>query len=240
MAIVYGIDGTGSEVLPGKTRDAAYDLAFQNSFVRRICQKGGADALYNRGPVALGGSLLDAINTGRRHVQDKLKLKPATPVLLTGYSRGAAGVVSLAADLNRAGIPVLALMLFDCVDRHLAIDAETIPGNVAFVRHVLRDPDTSSRESFGNDGRLYTKNKTQYEEKFYMCTHGGMGGTPWTMPKGAKETDLIDEGKGVPFGGGITNLRDGITTVSYRQDAFVSKKVWSESLPFLGKHGFMV
>ncbi len=238
MAIVYGIDGTGSEATPGKSRDSAYDVAFKDSFVRRICLRGGGDALYNRGPLLLGGSLVDAIRTGLRHIEGKLKAKPGTPVVLTGYSRGAAGVVALAADLKAQGIPVLAIMLFDCVDRHVAIDAETIPDNVAHVRHVMRDPLTSSRESFGNDGRLYTSSKTQYWEKYYMCTHGGMGGVPWTAPKGAKPTDFIDEGMGVLFGAGVTNVRDGMTNVSYRQDEFASRKVWIESQPFLNKHGF--
>ena len=55
MAIVVGIDGTGSAFLPGSGRDKEYDVSFANSFVRKICKGGGANALYERGPVALGG-----------------------------------------------------------------------------------------------------------------------------------------------------------------------------------------
>jgi len=238
MGILVGIDGTGSAVTPGAGRDRDYDVAFANSFVRRICNSGGPHALYRRGPVALGGGLVDAIQAGLQHITTKRNSGVTGDVLLTGYSRGAAGVVSLASRLNDAHIPVRAIMLFDCVDRHMFIDAETIPGNVANVLHVVRDPASSSRESFGNDGLRYNPATTHYglpneqgRAYQFLCTHGGMGGCPWNAT-GHAPTDIINEG----FGAGWW---DGATTITYQQDAAVSAQVWQFVRPFLTTHGFI-
>jgi hypothetical protein len=147
---------------------------------------------------------------------------------MTGYSRGAAGVVAAAARLKREKINVQALMLFDCVDRSGDIDAEVIPNNVAYVYHVIRNPETSSRESFGNDGLKYSA-PTVFPSAFsFMCTHGGMGGCPWTPKAGQTPNDFVNEGG-----------YDGKTKVTYAQDASVSMQVWGHCQPFLRQHGFI-
>lgn len=227
MPILAGIDGTGADFVPGSGRDARYDTAFADSFVRRICARGGSLSLYRRGPVGGGGGMVDAVNAAVQHVVRNRATSPAETVLLTGYSRGAAGVVAAAAQLRSLNIPVRAMMLFDCVDRHIFIDAETIPSNVEFVHHVMRDPLASSRESFGNDGTRWTP-PTVYSSKHYMCTHGGMGGTPWIAATGQNPNDMIDEGG-----------TDGRTRISYRQDAWVSGKIWTEIQDFLATHRFI-
>lgn len=234
MAILVGIDGTGSAFLPGSGRDADYDKAFANSFVRRLCNGGGPNAKYHRGPVALGGGLMDAINSGLNHIVSKRSgPNSGQPVLLTGYSRGAAGVVALAKKLKSKQIPVQAILLFDCVDRHLVIDAEVIPDNVANVLHVIRDPAASSRESFGNDGMKYYAGKTNYEGAYkFMCTHGGMGGCPWNPDAGQSADDYINEGFGA---GGY----DGATKITFSQDKLVSASVWQFCQTFIRKHGFL-
>ncbi|MGH9820894.1 MAG: hypothetical protein ACRD43_12050 [Pyrinomonadaceae bacterium] len=229
MAILVGIDGTGSAFTPGAGRDAEYDIAFADSFVRRICNAGGPNAKYFRGPVALGGGLVAAINAGYSHIVSKRQTPAGSreSVLLTGYSRGAAGVVSLAKKLKDANIPVRAMLLFDCVDRHLFIDADVIPNNVGYVHHVIRDPASSSRESFGNDGMRYSP-PTVYPAAYkFMCTHGGMGGCPWTPGPGQSMSDYINEGG-----------YDGTTTITFTQDAAVSATVWSFCQTFMTTHGF--
>jgi hypothetical protein len=229
MGILVGINGTGSAFIPGASRDADYDVAFANSFVKRICDRGGPHTLYRRGPVALGGGLVGAINDGFSHIVAKRNAGVREPILLTGYSRGAAGVVSLAKKLKDARINVQALLLFDCVDRHLFIDAEVIPNNVGYVCHVIRDPASGSRESFGNDGMSYSP-PTVYPAAYkFMCTHGGMGGCPWTPASGQAMTALINEG-------GV----DGMTNISFQQDATVSTQVWQFCQTFITTHGFMV
>ncbi len=233
MPIVVGIDGTGSAINPGAQRDRDYDVAFANSFVRRICNAGGPLALYRRGPVALGGGLAEAVGAGVNHVVTARRSNPGEPVLLTGYSRGALGAVVVAKRLKSQGIHVQALLMFDCVDRHLFFDAEVIPDNVANVMHVMRHPDAGSRESFGNDGVVYYPAKTNYEPiARFLCTHGGMGGCPWDIPAGSSGSDIIDEG----FGAGSN---DGATNVSYDQDRRVSAEVWAHVQPFIRRFRFM-
>ncbi len=228
MAIIVGIDGTGSAVVPGATRDAEYDRTFANSFVKRICGSGGANKKYFRGPVALGGGLMDAIDGGVNFITQRQRAGVTEPVLLTGYSRGAAGVVSLAKRLQRQRINVRAMLLFDCVDRHLFIDADEIPNNVGFVHHVVRDRRSGSRESFDNDAMRY-RPPTVYPAAYaFMCTHGGMGGQPWTVPAGTPASALIDEG-------GV----DGMTNISYANDALVSAQVWAYCQTFMRTHGFI-
>ena len=228
MAIVVGIDGTGSAFLPGSGRDREYDVSFANSFISRICRNSGPNKAYFRGPVALGGGLLEAINGGLQFIRNRRAARVMEPIVLTGYSRGAAGVVSLAARLQRERIDVRAIMLFDCVDRHLAIDADVIPNNVGFVYHVIRDARSGSRESFGNDGMRYNRPTVFPNAYSFMCTHGGMGGCPWTPEPGQRMSDLIDEGG-----------TDGMTNITFANDAAVSQQVWAHCEPFMRTHGFI-
>jgi hypothetical protein len=146
--------------------------------------------------------------------------------LLTGYSRGAAGVVALAARLQRQSLDVKAMLLFDCVDRHVGIDAAFIPNNVRHVLHVTRAPESGSRVSFGNAGRHYDPS-TEYAEAIFYCTHAAMGGMPYHAPAGESPNDIIMEG-----------FPDGKTNTTYAQDALGSDRVWYYVQPFVGKYDF--
>lgn len=239
MPILVGIDGTGGGFAPGASRDRSYDLDFRDSFVRKICNR-QPTARYFRGPVTLGGGLLEAVEGALAFVNERRRQAPDEPILLTGYSRGAAGVVVVAERLKSAGARVRALMLFDCVDRHLAFDAASIPNNVDHVMHVIRDPAARSRMSFGNDGLRY-QSPTRYEPiKKYMCTHGGMGGTPWPVPRGSSSGEYINEGWDEAL---LSPTRHEPvwtyrTNVTYAQDRAVSATVWEDVQPFLKRHNF--
>jgi hypothetical protein len=226
MSILVGIDGSGSDIWPGESRDASYEATFANSFVSRICnEQRTVNKKYLKGPVRLGGLLEEAIREGHIFIHTSRQAGVNEPILLTGYSRGATGVVNIAKILERQNIDVRAMLLFDCVDMHAGIDAEVIPKNVGYVLHVLRSPESGSRRSFGNAARQYNP-PTRYEEAIFTCTHGGMGGVPWTVPAGQSPNDYIVE----PF--------DGRTNVTYAQDARGSERVWSYVQPFRAKHGF--
>ncbi len=230
MAIVVGIDGTGGAIFPGRERDREYDQAFAHSFVSRLCRNQGINRAYFRGPVRFGGGMLEAIAGGLQFIEERLTAGVRDPILLTGYSRGAAGVVALAARLQRRrpSLNVAAMMLFDCVDRQGDIDADVIPNNVGYVYHVIRNPRSRSRESFGNDGLRYSPPTVFPSAYSFMCTHGGMGGVPWTPEPGQSMHDRINEG-----------FPDGETAITFAQDAAVSSQVWSHCQPFLQKHGFI-
>jgi hypothetical protein len=257
MTILVGIDGTGSAILPGADRNAAYDVAFANSFVKRMCDA-NPFARYFRGPLALGGELPEAIDGGVNYILGRRRQFPNAPILLTGYSRGATGVVVVAKRLKKLDIPVRALMMFDCVDRHLAFDADIVPNNVENVCHVIRDPAGKSRLSFGNDGLRFNP-PTNYIQpvRMFMCTHGGMGGTPWTIPAGKVSTDFIDEGAleasisartspslvdaipGVRTARELQTISNYRTNITYEQDARVSGNIWDHVQPFLRTHAFL-
>ncbi len=240
MPILVGIDGTDDSWRLTDARNERYDKAFKNSFVRWLCAK-KTNGIYYRGPLADGGYLWQSINGGVEFIQTKRRTLPDEPILLTGYSRGALGAVVIAKKLNDLNIKVKALMMFDCVDRHIAHDAAVIPDNVEFVCHVIRNPAARSRATFGNDGMQYNPRTTNYPQAtMFMCTHGGMGGCPWPVPEGGDVNDFIDEGFAEDY---FSPVRTGPvwnyhTNVTYAQDAAVSKQVWGHVQPFLNTHGF--
>jgi len=170
---------------------------------------------------------MNGIVEGQNFILSKRRAAVNEPILLTGYSRGAAGVIDIAARLQRQKIDVKAMLLFDCVDRHVAIDATFIPTNVRHVLHVMRAPESGSRASFGNSGTHHAAS-TEYSAAIFYCTHAGMGGVPWPVPAGRSRDDFVDEG-----------YPDGRTNTTYAQDALGSSRVWSYVGPFIAKHGFL-
>jgi Thioesterase domain len=241
MPILVGIDGTDDSWRLTDERNARYDRNFANSFVRRLCA-GKNNGRYYRGPLADGGYLHIAINEGVTFIQSKKRSFPNEPVLLTGYSRGALGAVVIAQRLKDLNIQVKALMMFDCVDRHVAYDADVIPDNVEFVCHVIRNPAARSRATFGNDGMNYNPRTTNFPRAtMFMCTHGGMGGVPWTVPAGGNPNDFIDEGTMEALASPVRNepVWTYRTNVTYAQDAAESQRVWRHVQPFLNTHGFL-
>lgn len=237
MPILYGIDGTGPFF------DTTYAQNFANSHVRRICASGDE---YSRGPIGPGGGLPEAIEAGMSVVLQKRRafesqneqtcmLPHLGDILLTGYSRGGLGVLEMARRLKGQNIPVKAIMLFDAVDRHAAYDAESVPNNVEHVLHVRRDPQARSRMSFGNCGTKFSP-PTKYSQKFFWCTHGAMGGTPWTLPQGVSSNEVIQEGTLED-----AYLRDwnARTNVTYAVDAARSVEIWNYCQSFLSTHKFV-
>lgn len=248
-SIVFGIDGTDPWFLNSANRDRAYDAAFASSFVKKICDASPLSK-YERGPLIHGGNLVNSINRGLIFIQRELQYDPTLDVLLVGYSRGAAGVVTVAQQLATARnpIPVKAIMLFDCVDRCGDIDSMVIPKNVANVIHARRDPLSSSRETMGSSGYMFYSGHTKYQEGFFMCTHAGMGGTPWPMGKHNPHDLIFEEGAAAakltwahadrPYP--YPEVQDAGTTITYQQDRWVSEnKVWPWCRGWLLRQGFM-
>lgn len=245
-AIVFGIDGTDPYWFNRQARDEAYDKSFAKSFVRKICNTSGYPSKYERGPLIHGGNLVNAINIGIMFIQRELALDPTMDVLLTGYSRGAAGVITIAQNLAKV-IPIKAMMLFDCVDRSADVDSMLISDNVQNVLHVRRDPLSSSRETMGNSGYTYGA-KTNYREAYFMCTHAGMGGTPWPLDGHDPNDFIFESGAAKPkfkiahpgTAWPLPEIQDAGTTITYKQDKWVSEnKVWPYCEPWLLQQGFM-
>ena len=233
MFIKFGIDGTGP------ISDAKYAKNFANSHVKKICS--GVNE-YVRGPIGPGGGMPEGIATGLDAIAQKRLVNADAPILLTGYSRGGLGAVVIAKRLRKEGIPVEAMLLFDCVDRHIAYDAAEVPDNVKFVHHVRRSPLARSRMSFGNDAtEAQDPTKTDYTESFYVCTHGAMGGTPWKPKSGQVKSDFIDEGFGEAYisTGSVVRAAFYRTNVTFAQDDAMSQQIWRDIQGFARTHGFL-
>jgi hypothetical protein len=231
VPILVGIDGTGDDWLGSNdpSRNKHYDDEFANSFVKRICARHSANTIYFRGPGFLpaNNGLLEAVWKGRDFILSKRRAGVNEPILLTGYSRGATAAVNIAKVLDRQKLDVKAMLLFDCVDRAGA-NPDPIPNNVKNVLHVMRSPESGSRGSFGHAATEWAP-PTLYKSAIFTCTHGGMGGVPWTVPAGQSQNDFIDEG-----------FPDYKTNVTYAQDARGAERVWTFVETFLREHGFPI
>jgi hypothetical protein len=200
VAIFGGIDGTGP------SDNAVYARDFAKSHVRTMWS-GWPNLMsyYVRGPNNMGSetaglarSMVQTIapqyrRLAKLHADGKGDKKPPA-IILSGYSRGGAAVTYACHLLQAQKIPVHALMLFDAVDRTYTIsDSEaTVPSNVTYCYHARRDPKAQSRTSFGNCSTGVV-GRVKYAEKFFFCTHGGVGGCPW---KEAEDNGYIYEGYG--------------------------------------------
>ncbi len=221
MPIVLGIDGTGAFF------DSDYAKDFAKSFVRTICPDGNHQKKYFRGPIGPGGGLVDAVNGGFNFVKNKYEQVHDKRILLTGYSRGGLGVLVVADKLRILNIPVTAMLLFDSVDRHVAFDMPVVPNNVGEVLHLRRNPLSGSRGSFGNCG-TQAVSPTRYGEQFFVCTHGGMGGTFWQRGEHQPDEKIFE---GFPD--------NKMTNITYREDERVSGLVWKSAQGFISRYNFI-
>lgn len=119
----------------------------------------------------------------RGRVEDK------AAVLLAGYSRGSAGVIAIAARLAKDKVNVRSLVLFDPVDRAVAIDASEISRNVEHVVYARRAPNAFTPRTFGNCGtRWHVPNRRRAPReppapltvatKSQMCRRGNVMAPP--------------------------------------------------------------
>lgn len=221
--ILVGIDGTG----PMGTQ--SYQQAMRNSFVNYIVRHTSADyKRYLRGPGWDGLDMAMIANSGYQFVHLLLAAHPGALVFLTGYSRGGSGVIDVAARLQRSGVQVAGMMLFDAVDRSPTSSGSTVPNNVLRLVHAKRDQNSFSRFSFGNCANNW-HHPTRCDVRHFWATHGGMGGTPWTPEPGVRRTEFVSEGFPEPTP----------TLVTYNQDIAGAREVWAWSEPRLRSMGFM-
>lgn len=257
--ILVGIDGTG-DVL-----DSDYKPNFDNSFVSQIVR--GSNAKYKhyvRGPGFDGADMFGYSGEAVEFIHLASSTAPNTRILLTGYSRGGAGVVDVARKLKQRGLMVDAMVLFDPVDRSPTSDAYDVPTNVLHMVKAMRSTMTLSRISFNNCATSWHL-PTKCVQRFFWATHGGLGGCPWVAEPGVPAGTLIHEGfYGEPaltavmydvlqtewkrpddYKGSLEQLREtrdhylGATHVSYAQDRAGSQTVWEWVYPRLMEFGFL-
>ena len=221
--ILLGIDGTGD------IANSTYFPTMNASFVSYIARHSKARLKkYIRGPGFDGLDMASIVSYGYTFVHLALAANKGARILLTGYSRGGAGVIGVAQRLQKDGVLVDGIVLFDAVDRAVGVDATVIPNNVQRVVYARRDPAGSSRLSFGNCGTVWHA-PTKTELRLFRGTHGALGGCHWTCPPDKKPTDLIDE----PYEWQGTRI-------SYEQDLVAVKAVWTWVQPRVAQLGYFM
>ena len=221
--ILLGIDGTGDFSKVSYARDMT------NSFVAYIIRHSKVKLKrYIRGPGFDGTDMAAIVSKGYDFVRLALAANKDAHVLLTGYSRGGAGVIAVAQRLKEDRKRVHTMMLFDAVDRAIGVDTARIPENVDRIVHARRDAVMVSRPSFGNCGSAWGS-PTKCEVRLFRGTHGAIGGVHWKRPAHKKPTDLIKED---------WEFVDS-TKVSYAQDLICAKEVWTWVSPRLQTYGFL-
>lgn len=242
MDVYVGIDGTGTG------NGARYAELFRNSFVSRLArEENWAIARYWRGPTADGRMTREISRSAHGWLEQGLhKTRGQAPRLfIAGYSRGGAAAIRVCRELGAHGHPVHCLLLFDAVDMTHTVEASLVPRNVRYCFHARRHPAAASRTFWGNCGtrpESADRNVTWYQEQFFRCTHGGMGGVPWNE-EDADEDGIINEaltdraqtqglrrlmtspGALPVVVGNEIHRRASRTTIHWKQDQDVSRKV---------------
>ena len=151
--------------------------------------------------------------------------------ILTGYSRGAAGIIEVATRLisdpacKKLGIQIYAMILFDTVNEtntslqgvinrggiptfsnpeSIITGNLQIPTNVANCVHFIRNDETTSRDATMEkyQGGPINNAKTSYTPYYLKATHGGLGGLPYFQGTGEGNNTVIKE----PGGAYATNV----------------------------------
>jgi hypothetical protein len=225
--IFAGVDGTGPE------DDGEYSRAMAHSFVnylRRNCNASASNIFYRRGPTLWGNQTGPLGAAAAQFVRRRKALIDEPRIVLAGYSRGGAAVITAAQILALRLIGVDLMILFDAVDRSVTAAAGTIPPNVSKVYHLRRSWRAFSRPYFGNCGTTYVPFATTYIERFFRCTHGGVGGCPWwNQPDRDPSKSLGDR-----------IWEDGIpTAVTYEEDLDGSRTAWQWISQHLAAEGVL-
>jgi len=136
--MIIGIEGTGSQGWE------QYDLC--RTFVRRVLHQSTLSPKYYL--IGPGNDGLDGwriINAAWLKVMHGYE----GPLVLVGYSRGAAYCMDVARTWGKNGGRCDVLVLFDAVARQADQDLpEKVPGNVTTCYHAYRDPRAGSRKFF--------------------------------------------------------------------------------------------
>lgn len=173
--MIIGIEGTGSQ---GWGND---DL--MRTFVRRILhQTTIRPASYFIGPAESGSDGPAIVEGAHQALKNGHHNKP---VVLVGYSRGAAYCMYIAEQAKKWGGQIDLLIMFDSVARQKEFTVpDAVPGNVRKVIHAYRDPRAGSRHFFSNVGLSVASRSTTMEKEMFFGSHGAIGGVSWDAAAG--------------------------------------------------------
>jgi hypothetical protein len=187
------INGTGP---PGP----AYDDIMGASFCSQLGQKLGAKSFYLRGPRLFGHEVKNEATAVYRWLKAAYEQDSSVRLMLAGYSRGGSAAIMACEMLERDGIAIDSLFLFDAVARHNYSGGAVIPANVRYSRHARRSlaPDfvekyegtikhinlihgmqNPIRPLFGNVGLTWRGDGDHAPAETFFGSHGALGGVGW-------------------------------------------------------------
>jgi hypothetical protein len=189
------IDGTGPY------NDAEYNFLMHYSFCNQIAHQLGAAARYERGPSTEGYRVHERGERAAKFLRNGRR-KGARRLMLAGYSRGGSAAIMGAEILQKQGIGVDAMFLFDPVARHASKGGEVVPRNVALLYVVRRrlDPVLMAKydhtigplwhRMFHNPMRVFfgetaISHAASVKTKIsaFPGSHGAIGGVGWKHVK---------------------------------------------------------
>jgi hypothetical protein len=186
------VNGTGP---PGP----AYDDIMKTSFCYQLGQKLGARSFYLRGPKLFGHEVKNEADAIYQWLKAAYEEDSRLRLMLAGYSRGGSAAIMACEMLERDGIPVDSLFLFDAVARHNFKGGSVIPANVRFSRHARRCLTAAFVEKyeghigliggfqnpirplFGNVGLTWRGDGDHRPAEAFFGSHGALGGVGWRV-----------------------------------------------------------
>jgi pimeloyl-ACP methyl ester carboxylesterase len=203
--MLAAIEGTG------ESWSSRADYHLQNGFIPQFFRRysGRGNARYFAGPSVSGSECPQILDEVCRFIEGEIRTGDEE-INLVGYSRGGFIAICVARYFSIQKTPVNFLGLFDAVrmtvmpaasmSPGLDVPADpietpgpyqtnTIPGNVRYCYHAIRDPLVGSRTSWGNTAYDQEPGIWEFEKKKFMTSHSGMGGLPGggDVPDSARE-----------------------------------------------------
>src|SRR5262249_27720857 len=179
MIALVCVDGTWMHPIkePGR-----YDQVMGGSHTHRVFNLWPTDDKYKqylRGPLLQGLDCREIAENAAQSARQKIALPGVTGLFMVGHSRGCACIIEAARILEPEGVTINFMGFFDAVDMSTSVDGSVVPANVGIVQHARRNPEGRSRPFWGNCGTRMAAPIPMYNQKFFFCTHGAVGGVPY-------------------------------------------------------------
>jgi len=187
------VNGTGPP-------DPEYDEVMQPSFCRQLGAQLESRSFYLRGPSFFGAEVRREARRAYTWLKSEFEADEGARLMLAGYSRGGSAAIMACEMLERDGVAVDSLFLFDAVGLHEYSGGKTIPANVRFSRHARRSLaadfveryegtvpgikvvggfQNPARPFFGNVGIRWRGDGDHQPAERFLGSHGALGGVGW-------------------------------------------------------------
>ena len=185
MIVLIGIEGAeGDARIPNSS--------YAGSFIYELVKGWSGSSEYIRGPSSRAKGIMPTATIAMQRAAVLYNANRADGLILAGYSRGGAAAIVAAQLLQKSGIVVDYMALFDAIERDPSVAAGEIGANVLTATHARRSQSADSRPLWGNCGLQATNNLLLCN---FHVTHWGASGVPRHkgIPPGKDPTDFVTE-----------------------------------------------